>query len=240
VQVVVAPAPRPAPATVRVNRGCSWVGCILVLVLAVGGIALAGATGARLTTLLPGGAFGFNRFAGLTTLPDGGLAATLSPAFGDLVRLDEQGQVLNHLEDVLKSHTDDHDITFRLAADASGNVYMLGTSSVAVFVVPPGGKGVVRIAGKGEGQDGLEWPAYALAVDSQGRVYVSNSFSGIQVYSSGGAYLGRISPPVRAALTGLAASADGYLYALAGYNAQIYKFALPTAGATATPLVLIK
>jgi DNA-directed RNA polymerase subunit RPC12/RpoP len=187
----------------------------------------AGATGARLTSLLPGGAFGFDRFRNMAGLPDGSLLASLSPSFTDLVHIDAQGQVAAHWKDVLTGHTDDTDVDLDLAGDPAGNVYVLGTGSVAVFKFGPDGKFVTQIGSKGEGRTQLAWPVYALAVDSHSRVYVSNSFNGMQVYDGAGAYLGRLTLPERAAVTALAVDSHDNLYALAGYLAKVYKFILP-------------
>jgi hypothetical protein len=74
---------------------------------------------------------------------------------------------------------------------ASIMVYALGTFNEAVFKFGPDGKFIDQFGASGDGPGMLDSPM-AIAVDGQGRVYVSELVGPIKIYDSGGQYLDSI------------------------------------------------
>jgi sugar lactone lactonase YvrE len=75
-------------------------------------------------------------------------------------------------------------------------------------------------------EGGIEGLAYAIAVDSADRVFVSDDRY-IQVYDSGGSYLGRVTLPNNAGpMHALAFGPRNELYALFTQSGMVYRFAV--------------
>jgi len=83
--------------------------------------------------------------------------------------------------------TENSELDTRVAIDGLGNIFALGTFNTAVFKFSPEGKYLNRFGGDGD-QPGQFRAPEAIAVDGQGRVYVSD-FKGIQVFDGAGRYL---------------------------------------------------
>jgi DNA-directed RNA polymerase subunit RPC12/RpoP len=81
------------------------------------------------------------------------------------------------------------DVSFdKVAVDGSGNIYALEDHLESIFKFAPDGKYINRFGGKGKGTGQLSSP-HNVAVDGQGRVYVSDLGRGVQVFDGSGRYL---------------------------------------------------
>ncbi|MDT4954703.1 MAG: tripartite motif-containing protein 71 [Acidobacteriota bacterium] len=81
------------------------------------------------------------------------------------------------------------DVSFdKVAVDGSGNIYALEDHAESIFKFAPDGKFINRFGGKGKGAGQLSSP-HNVAVDGQGRVYVSDLGRGVQVFDGSGRYL---------------------------------------------------
>ena len=116
---------------------------------------------------------------------DGGLVVLADSE--TILRMDRDGQVLWTVEDAVSSISGDSELAARLAVDGLGNIYVLGRFNNAVFKFSPEGKFINRFGAEGEEPGQFRAP-YALAVDGQGQVYVTD-IKGIQIFDRDGRYL---------------------------------------------------
>ncbi|HEY0544822.1 MAG TPA: ribosomal protein L7/L12 [Pyrinomonadaceae bacterium] len=124
-------------------------------------------------------------FDDVAVAADGGLVAVQNGQ--DIVRFDASGRTISVIKDAITEQSGDSELDGRIAVDGLGNVYELGTFNNAVFKFAPNGKYINRIGGVGE-EAGLFRAPNSVAVDGQGRIYVSD-IKGIQVFDSNGRYL---------------------------------------------------
>jgi hypothetical protein len=94
----------------------------------------------------------------------------------------------------------------RVAVDGLGNtfaLYALGavtgehwydSEDLAVFKFTPAGKYVSKFGSEGSAPGQFKMPS-AIAIDNQSRVYVSDTFNGIEIFADDGRYLETIKPP---------------------------------------------
>jgi tripartite motif-containing protein 71 len=144
--------------------------------------------------------------------------------FGELVRFDSAGNLLQlmPIEDVADA------VSFsKVAVDGVGNVYVLGRYEDAlgdrhdgVFIFNNRGQFVQRFGQKGDGPGDFTSPA-TLAVDGQGRIYVSD-FPGILVFANSGSYLKTL--PDEGFIFGMVVNDAGELVATGNAN-QVVKYA---------------
>lgn len=121
----------------------------------------------------------------IRVMADGGLVVV---ANGEtLLRFDSRGELAWVVEDAVSTASGDSELDARVAADGLGNLYMLGSFNDGVFKFDPQGKFVTRWGSPGE-EDGQFRAVNAIAVDGQGRVYVSD-IRGIQVFENDGRYI---------------------------------------------------
>lgn len=123
---------------------------------------------------------------------DGGLVTSFRKGSDDIVRFDSAGRVTKVIRAAISTQSDRSELNMRVAVDGLGNVYALGTFNDAVFKFTPEGRFVTRFGGDGD-QPGQFRAAHAVAVDNQGRVYVSD-IKGVQVFDTNGRYLDRFKP----------------------------------------------
>ncbi|MBC7912081.1 MAG: hypothetical protein H7Y30_16355 [Pyrinomonadaceae bacterium] len=124
-------------------------------------------------------------FNDVVVTPDGGLVATQNGQ--DIVRFDSSGRTLSTITKAITEQTGDSELDTKIAVDGLGNIYALGIFNDAVFKFAPNGKFITRIGGEGE-ESGLFRAPHSIAVDGQGRIYVSD-IKGIQVFDTNGRYL---------------------------------------------------
>jgi LSD1 subclass zinc finger protein len=173
-----------------------------------------GTTGKALGTTGAGG----GRYDDVTSTPDGGLVAFSYQARDNIVRLDSSGQVRQVIREAVSGQTDRSELSIRVAADGTGNIYALGEFNDAVFKFSPDGRFMTRFGGDGD-EPGLFRAPGAIAVDNQGRVYVAD-FKGVQVFDPNGRYLDLIK--VKGAASGLAFNDKNELLVVA--RTAVYKF----------------
>jgi DNA-binding beta-propeller fold protein YncE len=148
-----------------------------------------GETGAPLGELEFAGGWGFDD---VVTAADGGLVASWHKHRDDIVRFDSNGKVLRTISAAISSITDRSELNTRVAIDGLGNMYALGSFNNAVFKFSPDGKFLTRFGDAGEETGQFRAPS-AIAVDGQGRVYVSD-IKGVQVFDTNGRYLAVFKP----------------------------------------------
>jgi DNA-binding beta-propeller fold protein YncE len=144
-----------------------------------------GTTGESLGELRAPGA---SRLDDAAMTPDGGLVATAQAGGADdIIRFNSNGQIVQTIRKAISGQTDRSELNMRLATDGLGNIYALGSFNNAVLKFTREGRFVTRIGGEGS-EPGQFRSLQALAVDGQGRVYVSDT-KGIQVFDTNGRYL---------------------------------------------------
>jgi len=161
---------------------------------------------------------GAGRYDDVFATPDGGLVAFARKTYDNVVRLDSSGQVKQVIEKAVSGQTDRSELSIRVAADGTGNVYALGEFNDAVFKFSPDGRFQTRFGGDGD-EPGLFRAPGAVAVDNQGRVYVAD-FKGVQVFDPNGRYLKVID--VKGAASGLAFTDKNELLVVA--RTAVWKF----------------
>src|ERR1043165_56436 len=171
-----------------------------------------GTTGKDSGTVAAGG------YDDVATSADGGLVAFSFQAHDDITWLDSSGRVTKTIHTAISGQTDKSELNARVACDGAGNVYALGTFNNAVFKFSPEGKFLTQFGGDGDQAGQFRAPS-AIAVDNQGRVYVSD-FKGVQVFDPQGRYLGLIK--VKGAASGLVFNDKGELFVVA--RTQVSKF----------------
>jgi hypothetical protein len=124
-------------------------------------------------------------FDNARVLPDGGMIAVVNNE--NIVRFNASGQAVRTISKSVSGQTDRSELDASVAADGLGNIYVLGNFNNAVFKFSPEGRFLNKFGGNGDGQGQFHAPQ-AIAVDGQGRVYVSD-IKGIQVFDSDGRYL---------------------------------------------------
>ncbi len=165
---------------------------------------------------------GTHGFGAVTVTADGGLLVAWSAAGSEnIVRFDRDGAIDLRLPEPISSITGDNDTHMRLVADGNGDIYALGTFHNAVFRFAPDGTFQNQFGGKGD-EPGLFASPQAIAVDKQGRIYVTDS-KGIQVFDDNGRYLNVFDVPDRGFVFGITFDDDNFLYAV-GNNSLVYKF----------------
>jgi DNA-binding beta-propeller fold protein YncE len=126
-------------------------------------------------------------FDNVVTTPDGGLVASWHKHRDDIVHFNASGKVVKVIRSAISGQSGDSELDMRVAVDGLGNIYALGTFNQAVFKFTPDGRFANRFGGRGDQPGQLHAPQ-AIAVDNQGRVYVSD-IKGVQVFDKDGRYI---------------------------------------------------
>ncbi len=90
-----------------------------------------------------------------------------------IVRFNQDGGVMMTISRAINSISDDAELDAKIAVDGVGNIYALGIFNETVYKFSPNGKYISRFGGEGD-EEGQFSAAYVLAVDNQGRIYVSD------------------------------------------------------------------
>lgn len=158
-------------------------------------------------------------FGDVWVTADGGLVTASGGTQDDIIRFDSSGQVSKVITKAISGQTDRSELNMRVAADGLGNIYALGTFNNAVFKFSPDGRYLTQFGGRGDEPGQLHAPG-AIAVDNQGRVYVSD-IKGVQVFDPNGRYLKLIK--VKGAASGMIFNDRNEMFVVA--RTQVYKFA---------------
>jgi outer membrane protein assembly factor BamB len=122
--------------------------------------------------------------------PDGSLVTTIYTGEDNIIRFDAKGKVNQTIRDVFSSQTGMNEMEMKVAVDGLGNIYALGAFNNAVFKYSPQGKFITQFGSSGD-EPGQFRAVEDIAVDGQGRVYVSD-IKGVQVFDPSGRYLATI------------------------------------------------
>jgi DNA-binding beta-propeller fold protein YncE len=118
---------------------------------------------------------------------DGSLLAMSN--YSTLLRIGANGQIREAID--LRAKIGE-DVRFdRVAVDGTGNIYALSDRGDNVFIFAPDGRFINRFGGSGD-QPGQLRSGDSIAVDGQGRIFVSDSSRGIQVFDKNGRYVSAI------------------------------------------------
>ena len=138
-----------------------------------------------------------------------------------IITMTPDGRVQHTINGAFADNGGDDELDVRVAVDGSGNIYALGTFNNAVFKFNRDGKFINRFGSEGDNPGQFTAPD-AIAVDGQGRVFVSD-FKGVQVFDSNGLYLNVFDPG--GAIFGMAFDDQGKLY-VASNREAIYKLSI--------------
>jgi ribosomal protein L7/L12/outer membrane protein assembly factor BamB len=127
------------------------------------------------------------RFDALATTLDGGLMAAADSQ--DILRFNSDGQVVFSLADTGVALSGKPEGINDIAVDGLGNIYLIGDDTSTIYKYAPDGQLLARFGSEGDEPGQFRSPE-TIAVDGQGRIYVSD-FKGIQVFATDGRYLGK-------------------------------------------------
>lgn len=150
---------------------------------------------------------------------DGTLYATMTGNQKDsIVKLDPSGRATIVVDNAVGGQLNRYELDPHLTVDGAGNFYVLGSFASQVFKFDRTGKFVDAIGGPGN-EPGQFSAVDAIAVDPQGRIYVSDN-KGIQVFTADGRYLDRFDIP-KSVASGMAFDDNGHLWVAA--REQVYE-----------------
>jgi DNA-directed RNA polymerase subunit RPC12/RpoP len=149
---------------------------------------------------------------------DGGLLAASVGFSDDILRFDRDGSLLLNIPEAVSGVTGDSELAMRVVEDGLGNLYALGGFNEAIYKYNSQGKFINQFGSSGD-QVGQFRALEDLALDGQGRVYVSD-IKGVQVFDVNGRYLDLIE--VDGPAFGLVVDDQGYLYVAA--RTKVYKY----------------
>ncbi len=139
---------------------------------------------------------------------DGGLIAAIST--DSFWQYDLNGRIVFSLADANRNISGESEGVDAMAVDGLGNVFLLGDSSHTIYKYSPDGRLLARFGSSGDEPGQFRAP-HAMAIDGQGRIYVSD-VKGIQVFSADGRYLETFD--TEGVAFGLAFSDQGDLWAV--------------------------
>lgn len=111
----------------------------------------------------------------------------------------------------------------KVAVDGSGNIFALEDHQQSIFKFTADGKYINRFGGKGKEAGQLSSPRN-IAVDGQGRVYVSDVGRGIQVFDGNGRYIDSFG--AREVIFGIAINDRNEIFATERNRFKIVKYVL--------------
>lgn len=165
---------------------------------------------------------GTSRFGDVSMTLDGGLiTSAYAGGADDIVVFDANGKATQTIRKAFSTQTNHLELEMRMAADGLGNIYAMGSFNDSILKFSRDGKFLTRIGGKGE-EPGQFRALSALAVDGQGRIFVSD-IKGIQVFDTNGRYLDVFKLPANVA-SGLVFNDRDELFVAA--RNRVYKFTL--------------
>lgn len=164
---------------------------------------------------------GLDYFEAIATTAENELVAIWQDGFDDkIVRFASEGNVINTIDNPISGQTDDSELDFHLAIDGLNNIYVLGTFTNAVFKYGSNGKFVTRFGSRGDEPGQFILPD-TIAVDSKGRIYVSEGWD-IAIFASDGRYLNTFN--AHRVAFGLAFNDNNELFVAS--RTHVYKYAL--------------
>lgn len=113
----------------------------------------------------------------------------------DIFVFNPDGTLNTSIPASISTITGDSELDAKVALDGLGNIYALGTFNNGVFKFSPSGQFLNRFGAQGT-EPGKFEAVDAIAVDGQGRIFVSD-IQGVQVFDSDGAYLDSFGGPAQ-------------------------------------------
>lgn len=187
---------------------------------------LQGDTGGEISTITVSDIFGVSDLA---IAPDGTMLSFVGGQTDEIIRFDPTGAEVARYVHPISEYDPEAPLApwlIRIAADSEGRIYLMhmATGKPAVSVYSADGKRIMQFGKNGSGEGELNSPG-AIAVDSKGRIYVSNS-NDVLVYDSDGNYEGIIRMPFSYRAGGLAFDKSDRLYVVARNENKVYRFVL--------------
>jgi sugar lactone lactonase YvrE len=176
-----------------------------------------GATGEKLGEVPKVSKDHFDYYSGVFIALDGSIYAIGSNS--DILHISPSGALLGTIESGKRvGETVDFE---SVAVAGDGTVYALDMFKCEVFKFAPDGRYVSRWGGRGDGPGQFAAPD-DLAVDGRGRVYVSGSMGGIQVFDPSGRYLEKFGENL---VFGMAIDDQNNVYACERNKYRVAKYA---------------
>lgn len=147
---------------------------------------------------------------------DGSIVAAVNSE--DILRYDPSGQLVFSMKQAGLNQSGKPESAYSLAVDGVGNIYLLSMDD-AIIRYAPDGRLLGRFGSSGDEPGQLRAPS-AIAVDGQGRIYVSD-ITGIQVFASDGRYQDKIE--VEGYAFGLAFDQQGNLWTVTNLP-RVFKY----------------
>lgn len=165
----------------------------------------------------------------ICVMPDGSLYTYAHGTEDSLVHFDasvvELGRIARPISEVTGG---DAPVVWqvRMAAGKDGSLFLLTTAlnKQTVYVYGADGKYKLNFGNDGDAEGQFN-SAGAIAVDSKGRIYVSD-WKGVQVFDQKGEYIGIIRLPYRGVAAGMAFNNRDELYLVSRGEKKVYKFVL--------------
>ena len=149
-----------------------------------------GQSGSLLAEWKDGDLFGYND---AWLMADGNLAVTRTTASNnDVLIFDMQGAIVRKIEQAFTAQTGDSEMEMKVASDLGGNLYLLGNFNRLVLKFDREGKFITRMGGEGDQPGQFTFPD-DIAVDSSGRVYVSEGLN-VAIFDPNGRYIDSFRP----------------------------------------------
>ncbi|EFO79277.1 serine/threonine protein kinase [Oscillochloris trichoides DG-6] len=172
-----------------------------------------GATGELVRTITDANGDGFEE---MITLGDGTLLGVPWGNDGDLVQLNARGEEINRISAII-ANADADGSPSALAADGMGQIYVLDADAQVVYLFSSSGTFRDKFSTPSA------WAFSQMAMDGQGRIYVTNFPKGISVFAPDGQLVGMIDVPGVA--QDLVFDRENYLYVSTNAK-QILKIAV--------------
>jgi hypothetical protein len=151
--------------------------------------------------------------------PNGDIITYDGASYDTIYRLNQDGDELLKIEKGITSRNELGAVSnVKVVVDGLGNFYVLSAIDPAVFKFSPNGDYVDRFGQEGDATGDFTSP-YAMTIDNQGRLYISD-FDGIMVFNSNGTYIDTIR--VSSYVYGMTFAPDGKLWAVTG--SKVYRF----------------
>ncbi|MGA7730726.1 MAG: NHL repeat-containing protein [Chloroflexia bacterium] len=161
--------------------------------------------------------------------PDGSILTFLGGSLDQILRFDPTGMEVARYERPITEY-EPGAVTapwlVRIATGSQGQIYLLNTSvtGTPIFVFSPEGRHLTHFGVRGDEEGQLSSPG-AIAIDSKGRIYVSDS-SGVQVFDQDGEYIGVIRMPFSYRPGGMTFDDQDRLYVVSRGAKKVYRFVL--------------
>lgn len=153
----------------------------------------------------------------LITLATSGLA-------DHLVRFDDEGQV-TQVTDISTPTESRFSLFSHLATDGLGNVYVGASDQVIVYKFGPEGQFIDKFGSQGEDPGQFRVGPNALAIDAQGRVFVSASWY-IHVFEPNGRFIDRFETVEAGVAGGMAFDQTNQLFVVLYNKRKVVKFVI--------------